>query len=217
MPNENNNPKRGDIYFVRALENDPAIGSEVWSDRYAVIVSNRALNNTSNCVEIVYLSTSLHNKPSPLYIPIKSSGSKKRAMALCSQIYTVDKSRLGKYIGKLTPNERRDLNGALALSIGLKEDTNSSLFTKWEKYIKQYNIPVVNELNSYMDAKHDETIERLTAECATARQERDGYRAIAEALQKRLDEFQSKIEPSGSGKLESKTDELVTKLLNEVA
>lgn len=47
--------KRGEIYYV--APNYSETGSEIWSGRPAVIVSNDDLNRNRNCVEVVYLTT----------------------------------------------------------------------------------------------------------------------------------------------------------------
>lgn len=94
---------RGQIYYVASDPSSVPIGAEIWSDRPGLIVSNDTTNKTSGAVEIVYLTTSLHRRPSPLLIKVTSGD--RSAMANCSQVHSVDKSRLRQVIGTVTDKE----------------------------------------------------------------------------------------------------------------
>ena len=96
FPNEY--PCNGEIYYIVNDPLQPSIGTELWSNRCGIIVSNNTNNKNSGFVEIVYLSTSTHKRLSPTHIPV-ISGTKK-AIAICEQVHTVDNSRLKTYIGK---------------------------------------------------------------------------------------------------------------------
>lgn len=89
----------GEIYYI---EEFPVTDGEQYSGRPAVIISNNRLNKNLTTVEIVYLTTKIKHV-GPEYTVIKSSG--RPARTLCSHITTVSKSKVGDYIGEVTPEE----------------------------------------------------------------------------------------------------------------
>ena len=105
--------RRGDIFYINA---GYSIGSEQWSGRPAIIVSNDLNNRHSDTVEIVYLTTS-RKKDLPTHVTIKSTG--RRSTALCEQITTVSVCRLGGYIGSASSKELADLEKAILISLNL--------------------------------------------------------------------------------------------------
>ena len=85
--------------------------------RPAVIVSNDKNNANSNTVEVVYMTT----KPKtdlPTHVYIESA--LRPSTLLCEQISTVSEERIGEWIGELTESEVKDLDAALAISLGMK-------------------------------------------------------------------------------------------------
>ena len=104
---------RGDVFFVESFGKQ--IGSEQKTDRPAVIVSNDKNNENSPCVEIVYLTT----KPKqnlPTHCKVKALA---QSTALCEQITTVSKERLGEFIRQCTDEEMAEIDKALAVSLGI--------------------------------------------------------------------------------------------------
>lgn len=108
--------RRGDIFYVYGTE---ATGSEQRGDRPAIIVGNDIGNKHSPVVEIVYLTT---RQKTRLPTHIKISTALRPSTALCEQIYSVCKSRLGQHIGHVTEQEMDDINKALAISVGIREN-----------------------------------------------------------------------------------------------
>ena len=106
--------KRGDIYYVYRFP--VQIGSEVVSGRPAIVVSNDSCNRNSDVVEVVYLTTQ-PKKEMPTHVLITSS--KRPSIAMCEQITAIDVSRFGDYIGKCTPNEMKEIDDALKISLGV--------------------------------------------------------------------------------------------------
>lgn len=188
------NIKRGDIFFVAKHPSQASIGSEIWSDRYGIIVSNDTMNDTSGAVEVIYLSTSLKNISSPLHIAVTCKD--KSAIALCEQIHTVDKSRIKQCVGHLDWTTQKEIDKALAMSLAIEEISYRGLFSKWEKYIKEYNIQVIEEIESIMTSNENQAILNLKEQLDIARAERDGYRAVAEAREiqiKKLNNMLDKV------------------------
>lgn len=113
--------RRGDIFYVYGTE---ATGSEQHGDRPAIIVGNDIGNKHSPVVEIVYLTT---RQKTRLPTHIKISTALRPSTALCEQIYSVCKSRLGAHIGHVTEQEMDDINKALAISVGIRENAGGAL------------------------------------------------------------------------------------------
>lgn len=106
--------RRGDIFYVCRSE-ERATGSEQWADRPAVVVSNDKANQYSDIIEVVYL-TGKTKTPLPTHVSIIA---KIPSLALCEQITSVSKKRLGEYVKSCTTKEMREINKALAISLGL--------------------------------------------------------------------------------------------------
>ena len=106
---------KGQIYYVNKIGED-FVGSEQMAGRPAIIVSNNTGNHYSNVVEVVYLTTQC-KADMPTHVPILSA--RKPSIALCEEIVSVDKQRLGKYIGTITSDEMQQINQAMMISLGI--------------------------------------------------------------------------------------------------
>ena len=108
---------RGDIVYVR-VDKNKSTGSEwVW-DRPAIIVSNDTCNKFSPVVEVVFTTSSRRKHLLPTHVILHSTP--QVSVALCESVYSVDKSRINRIIGHCSPKELFRINGALAVSLGLK-------------------------------------------------------------------------------------------------
>lgn len=106
--------KRGDIFYVQSYYQEE--GSEQKAGRPGIIVSNDKGNATAPVVEIVYL-TSQPKNDMPTHVSIRSST--RPSIALCEQITTVAKSRLGSYVGTCSESEMQCIDIALAISLAI--------------------------------------------------------------------------------------------------
>lgn len=106
--------KRGDIYFVESAYSN---GSEQQAGRPAIVVSNQPLNDTSQVLEMVYLTTQ-PKKALPTHVTIYATG--RESTALCEQISSISIGRLGDYCGRCTEKEIREIDRALAVSLGIE-------------------------------------------------------------------------------------------------
>lgn len=106
-------PRRGEIYYVKK-GNSTTTGSEIWSNRHAVIVSNNNINRYSNVVQVVYITTQ-HKSKIPLHVDISTK--RINRVALCEQIAPVDKSRIAEYKGHRSAAEMRKISKACAYNI----------------------------------------------------------------------------------------------------
>lgn len=98
----------GEIYYIKG-DKRHSTGSEIWSGRPAIIISSAESIRNQDTINIVYLTSSSHRKKYAVALDSDDFVYKKnlydRHVALCAQIHTVDKSRLGKYQGRLTDDE----------------------------------------------------------------------------------------------------------------
>ena len=106
--------KRGDIYFIR--DTRQSIGSEQKADRPAVIVSNDANNKHSGVYEVVYMTTQPKTDLPTHFI---TSSALRTSTVLCEQISSVYEERIGEWIGTLTPEEMKQLDECLTVSVGI--------------------------------------------------------------------------------------------------
>ena len=128
---------KGDIWNVSQGNGLPT-GTEIWSNRPAVIVSNEAINKKAGFVNIVYLTTA-EKKPFPNHVPVISGG--KQATALCEQIVTVDKSRLTGYISSITEEELTDIERAILFTLGISNSIKPNpIYEKWVNAIERYEM-----------------------------------------------------------------------------
>lgn len=107
---------RGDIFYVYRNAYD-VTGSEQDSGRPGVIVSNNIGNEKSEIVQVVYL-TSQEKTPMPTHTEVVC---KLPSVAICEQVCTVSKKRLGDYIKTCTDDEMRRIDECLRISLALDE------------------------------------------------------------------------------------------------
>lgn len=101
---------RGEIYYVSKTAIKSPGDYVIQPGRPAIVVSDTALNNTQNVVSIVFL-TSKPKIASPAHFVTRCNGV--TGTALCEEVITIDKARLGKYVGKLSDYETEQLNNCL--------------------------------------------------------------------------------------------------------
>lgn len=147
--------KRGDIYYIEREFTE--VGSEQRAGRPAIIVSNDIGNENAEIVEVVYLTTQ-PKKDLPTHVAIRSP--KYTSTALCEQITTVAKKRVGEYCGTCTGNEMIAVENAMLISLGI--DYGDGDYYDEEE-----------------DAPDSEELVRVTAE-------RDTYKKLYESLVTKL-------------------------------
>jgi mRNA interferase MazF len=113
-------PKRGEIYLVNF---DPTIGAEIQKTRPALIVQNDIANRHSP-ITIVAAVTSQFDEPLyPTEVLIRSpeGGLTVDSVVLLNQVRSVDKRRLMRRLGALTPTTMEQVTRALQISLGMVE------------------------------------------------------------------------------------------------
>lgn len=108
---------RGAMFYA---ELGSYVGSEQSGFRPVIIIQNNIGNRRSSTVIVAAISSRISTKaqlPTHYYIGTES-GLEQPSIVLLEQIRTVDKMRLGNYIGRLTPKQMEGLDRALAISVG---------------------------------------------------------------------------------------------------
>ena len=110
--------KRGDIVVANL---DPTIGVEIQKTRPVIVLSNDAINQYSQLVVVVPLTKNTsHLSPSHAIIPKGVARLTFTSKAVTEQVKAIDKRRLVKRLGSLTPSlleaVERALKNTLAFS-----------------------------------------------------------------------------------------------------
>lgn len=147
---------RGQIYYVypRGYE---YTGSEQGGGRPAIIVSNDVGNEYSSVVEVVFLTTR-EKKPLPTHVKIISS--RCPSIALCEQIETVDKGRIGNYINEISQAELKGIEKAILISLDIATNIRGSkALETWRRMMETWedeSAPEEATISSSEDAKEAE-------------------------------------------------------------
>jgi mRNA interferase MazF len=111
--------RRGDVY--RASLN-PTVGSEQDGTRPVVVVSRDAINASSPVVIIVPI-TSRSNKsrlyPSHVELKLGDGGLTADSVALCEQVRSISRERLGDYLGNIPKPKLSQINASLKIALDL--------------------------------------------------------------------------------------------------
>lgn len=108
--------RRGDIFYV---DLDPVRGSEQGGSRPVLVVQNNTGNQYSNTVIVAPIS-SAEKRPLPVHTLImRSDVLPKRSVVLAEQLRTIDISRFGEYVGRLSNKDMDDVDMSLKISIGV--------------------------------------------------------------------------------------------------
>jgi mRNA interferase MazF len=113
--------KRGEVYWADLA---PRSGSEEHGTRPVVVISHDSFNETPSwrSVIVVPLTTSesqARRGPTAVEIPAGAAGLKKRGVALCHQVTTLDRSKLTKRAGALSPDLIRGVRAGLMAAMDL--------------------------------------------------------------------------------------------------
>ena len=110
--------KRGEIYIA---DLDPVIGSEQGGERPVVVIQNNVGNYYAPTL-IVAPITSRHFKKAkqPTHVALVGVDNlTSPSVVLMEQILTIDKSRVIKYIGKVSDEQIRFVDKAVKVSLGI--------------------------------------------------------------------------------------------------
>jgi mRNA interferase MazF len=113
--------RRGEVYWADLI---PRSGSEQTGRRPVVVVSHDGFNLSPNwrSVIVVPISTSISQAkrgPTVVQIPTGAAGLSKASVAVCHQVTTLDRAKLSKKIGMLSPDLARNLEAGLKAALDL--------------------------------------------------------------------------------------------------
>lgn len=108
--------KRGDIFYVEKSGSRAMSSSNQPEGRPALIVSNDRFNETSDILEVVYLTYNPRNDL-PTHVTIRQTTSE--SVAICEQVTSVHKERFISYISSATDDEMSRIDMALLISLDL--------------------------------------------------------------------------------------------------
>lgn len=112
-------PRRGEIYLV---DFSPSIGKEMKDAHPCVVIQNDVGNKVSELTIVAAITSNLRvaNLPVGIMVTPEESGLAQNSVVHLGHIYTIDKRRLVRYIGKLTTHKLNEIDKATEISLGLK-------------------------------------------------------------------------------------------------
>ncbi len=111
-------PRRGEIYLTSF---DPTIGAEIRKTRPALILQNDISNRYSPITIVAAVTSQVRDLTRPTSVSIcpPEGGLNVDSFILLNQIRSIDKRRLSKRVGKLSPPLMARVDRALGISLGL--------------------------------------------------------------------------------------------------
>lgn len=112
--------QRGDIYYANLT---PVTGSEQGGIRPVLILQNNVGNHHSPTVIAAAITGYVKGKRQPTHVRLKGAacGLFRDSTVLLEQVRTLDKSRLGEYMGSVGEDKMWEVDAALHISVGLAE------------------------------------------------------------------------------------------------
>lgn len=108
--------KRGDIYYANLC---PIVGSEQGGIRPVLILQNDKGNLHSRTTIIAAITSELDKAYLPTHVIFQSDCMKKESIVLLEQIRTIDKSRLGRFVGTMDGRTMKRVDKAILISLGI--------------------------------------------------------------------------------------------------
>ena len=114
--------RRGEIYYA---DLSPVVGSEQGGVRPVLIVQNDTGNRHSPTVIAAAITSQTGKARLPTHISVSplSCGLPKQSIILLEQVRTLDKRRLREKMGRLDDGVMRQVDAAIAVSLGLHPET----------------------------------------------------------------------------------------------
>jgi mRNA interferase MazF len=114
--------KRGDVYWA---DLSPRSGSEQAGRRPVIVMSHDAFNQATGwrSVIVIPISTSLSQSRRGPTAPVLPAGAGKLprdSIALCHQITTLDRGKLGELLGSLNPSGLREVEEGVKIALDLR-------------------------------------------------------------------------------------------------
>ncbi len=112
--------QRGDIYYADLT---PVTGSEQGGIRPMLIIQNNIGNNHGPTVIAAAITGYVKGKHQPTHVRLSgvACGLFRDSTVLLEQLRTLDKSRLGEYMGCVGRDKMKEVDAALNISVGLDQ------------------------------------------------------------------------------------------------
>ena len=110
--------KRGDIYYA---DLSPVVGSEQGGVRPVLVIQNDVGNKYSPTVIVAAITSRMSKTKLPTHIDVYAdrAGVARDSVVLLEQLRTLDKRRLKEKMGHLEEPVMREIDNAIAVSLGL--------------------------------------------------------------------------------------------------
>ena len=147
---QNRQIRRGDIYYA---ELNPVVGSEQGDSRPVIIVSNDAGNNHSPTVIVTPMTGNLRKNPLPTHVVIpQTCGLGRDSLMLAEQIRTIDRVRLGEYIGHISDEIQPAVDTALTICILTQNTKKTAAGThpRGRSYVYLFDCYLVYKLDHFL-------------------------------------------------------------------
>ena len=109
---------RGEIYYA---DLSPIVGSEQGGTRPVLIIQNNVGNRFASTVIVAAITSRINAKPKqPTHSFIGTVGTMKYpSVVMLEQLRTLDKCRVGPYVGSLSDEKMEDVTRALCISLAI--------------------------------------------------------------------------------------------------
>lgn len=110
---------RGHVYMG---DFTPRSGSELTGPHPLIVISNDAINEAKNWMSITVIPISSSARPRPpltVELPAGTAGLTKDSRALCHQITTIDRTKLGRLLGVLPEEYLEQVEEAIRATLDL--------------------------------------------------------------------------------------------------
>ena len=109
---------RGEIYYA---DLSPIVGSEQGGTRPVLIIQNNVGNRFASTVIVAAITSWINAKPKqPTHSFIGTVGTMKYpSVVMLEQLRTLDKCRVGPYVGSLSDEKMEDVTRALCISLAI--------------------------------------------------------------------------------------------------
>lgn len=112
---------RGDVYWADLV---PRSGSEQTGRRPVIVISNEAFNRVPTWKSIIVIpmttsSSQAARRPTAVPIPQGVCGLSKPGIAICHQVTTLDRGKIGKRIGSLPWKLMEEIEDGLRAAMSL--------------------------------------------------------------------------------------------------
>lgn len=109
---------RGEIYYA---DLSPIVGSEQGGTRPVLIIQNNVGNRFASTVIVATITSRINAKPKqPTHSFIGTVGTMKYpSVVMLEQLRTLDKCRVGPYVGSLSDEKMEDVTRALCISLAI--------------------------------------------------------------------------------------------------